>query len=637
MATRTDLITVVLVFACVYKHCRYIPCQEHQDPRTASQETVTAVRALRHTFLLLAMGRHTEAAEAALHDQTQLLEKRQLIFVFLIMSLALLVCFIDQNGIGVLLPDIARDLNAADSISWAGTSALIANTVFQVLYGRLSDLFGRKMVLISALVLLSLSDLACGLSVNSTMLYIFRGLAGVANGGITSLTMMIVSDVVSLQERGKYQGILGAMVGTGNAIGPLIASGFADHLTWRGLFYLLAPLIMLTVIASWLYLPSNMPKLNLKETLLKIDWLGLVFGTAAVILLLIPISSGGQPGTPWDSPEIIAMFVVGGVCLVAFILAEWKFATLPMMPLDMFKKASVAAMLAQSFLLGAAYYGILYFLPLYFQNVRGKTPLVAAALQLPLVGAQSTLSTLGGLYISYFNRYGEVIWIGFGMWTLGAGLLVLAKEHLNFGIIALFLVIIGMGTGLVFQPTLVALQAHCPKAQRAVVTSNRNFLRSSGGAVGLAVSSAILSNVLKSSLPPRLATVAQSTFAVPNLSGYSEIDRATIVSAYAAASRAVFIWCVPLVGICLLLSALIKDHGLQRKEERQAASPEEASGDGIPRGSAGDVEKGAALEDCSGEGAPGKGAGVAVTPEPRSTDHSRRPSLLSEKSVETRC
>jgi len=302
--------------------------------------------------------------EETLHDQTQLLEKKDILVVFAIMALALLVCFIDQNGISILLPDIARDLNAADSISWAGTSALIANTVFQVLYGRLSDLFGRKNILLSALVLLSLSDLACGLSVNSTMLYIFRGLAGVANGGITSLTMMIVSDIVTLKERGKYQGILGAMVGLGNAIGPLIASGFAVHTTWRGLFYLLAPVIMLTVPLSWVYLPSNMPKLNVRETIAKIDFLGLISGTAAVILLLIPVSQGGHAGTPWNSPEIIAMLSVGGVCLIAFILIEWKWAKLPMMPLEMFKIPSVSAMLAQSFLLGAAYYSYVYFVPL---------------------------------------------------------------------------------------------------------------------------------------------------------------------------------------------------------------------------------------------------------------------------------
>lgn len=302
--------------------------------------------------------------EETLHDQTQLLSKKDIIVVFAIMALALLVCFIDQNGISILLPDIARDLNAADSISWAGTSALIANTVFQVLYGRLSDLFGRKNILLSALVLLSLSDLACGLSVNSTMLYFFRGLAGVANGGITSLTMMIVSDVVTLKERGKYQGILGAMVGLGNAIGPLIGAGFAIHTTWRGLFYLLAPLVMATVPLSWVYLPTNMPKVNLKETIAKIDVLGLITGTAAVILLLIPVSQGGHAGTPWNSPEIIAMLCVGGVCLVVFILIEWKWARLPMMPLDMFKIPSVAAMLAQSFLLGAAYYSYVYFVPL---------------------------------------------------------------------------------------------------------------------------------------------------------------------------------------------------------------------------------------------------------------------------------
>ncbi|TKA25586.1 hypothetical protein B0A50_05447 [Salinomyces thailandicus] len=574
----------------------------------------------------------TAKAEAALHDQTQLLPKKELLVVFGIMSLELLVCFIDQNGIGVLLPDIARDLDASATISWAGTSALIANTVFQVLYGRLSDLFGRKNILISALILLSLSDLACGLSVNSTMLYIFRGLAGVANGGITSLTMMIVSDIVTLQERGRYQGILGAMIGLGNALGPLIASAFTLHTTWRGLFYLLAPLIMVTVAGSWIYLPSNMPKLDVRETLAMIDFLGLFFGTAAVILLLIPISSGGHAGTPWDSAEVIAMFVVGGVCLFAFLLSEWKWAQLPMMPLSIFRKASVAAMLAQSFLLGACYYSYLYFLPLYYQNVRGRSPLIAACLQLPLVVAQSSVSTLSGLYMSRFNRYGEIIWGGFGLWTLGAGLLVLADQNIHIGWICFFLVIVGCGTGMVFQPTLVALQAHCPKAQRAVIVSNRNFLRSSGGAVGLAVSSAILGNVLKGSLPQRLHYVAQSTFAAPDLETFSPPDRVTIKAAYASASRAVFIWCVPLIGLCFVLCFLIKDRGLVRKEEKEAVTPI-AEGDGTPRRSEeDDAEKAAALDSQANITSGSKHVGVDVLSSTESPDLSRKPSASSLKS-----
>lgn len=523
--------------------------------------------------------------------------------------------------IGVLLPAIAKDLHAESSISWAGTSALVANTVFQVLYGRLSDLYGRKNMLLSALVLLSLSDMACGLSVNATMLYIFRGLAGVANGGVTSLSMMIVSDVVTLQERGMYQGILGAMAGLGNAAGPLIAAGFAVHLTWRGLFYLIAPLAMVAFAASWKWLPTNMPKLDWKETLAKIDVLGLLFGTAGVILLLIPISDGGHDGTPWDSPMVIAMLVVGGVCLIAFLVVEWKFSSLPMMPLSMFRTASVAAMLAQSFLLGMAYFSYIYFLPLYFQNVRGSSALVAALLQLPLVCTQSISSIAGGLYMSKTNRYGEVIWTGFGIWTLGTGLLVLADRTISLGLIAFFLVLVGAGTGFVFQPTLVALQAHCPKAQRAVVTSNRNFIRSSGGAVGLAVASAILANVLKASLPERLHSVANSTFAAPDLSVYSASDRNAIRDAYADASRAVFIFCVPIAGIAFLLCAFIKDKGLVRKEEIAQEATDAGS-------KPADIVDGCAAEDNSRVS---KEKQSPIDIEQRAED-SRKHSTYSEKS-----
>lgn len=448
----------------------------------------------------------------------------------------------------------------------------LVSDLSQVLYGRLSDLFGRKNILVSALLLLSLSDLACGLSVNSTMLYIFRGLAGVANGGITSLTMMIVSDIVTLQDRGKYQGILGSMVGLGNAIGPLIASAFAIHATWRGLFYLLAPLIMLVVGLSWVYLPTNMPQLDWKATIGKIDFLGLFTGTAAVILLLIPISEGGHEGTPWDSAEVIAMLCVGGVCFIAFLLVEWKWARLPIMPLGMFKIPSVAAMLAQSFFLGASYYSYLYFLPLYYQNVKGYSPLVSAALLLPIVVTQAITSTLAGLTMSRFNFYGYILWGGFGIWLCGSGLLIIADKNLHVGWLSFFLFLVGMGTGMVFQPTLVALQAQTPKMQRAVVTSNRNFLRSSGGAVGLAVSSAILANVLRGSLPDHLSYVANSTFAAPDLSTFDVQDQEAIASAYASASRAVFIFCAPLNAICLALCVFIRDHGLMRDEDSPGAT-----------------------------------------------------------------
>lgn len=163
------------------------------------------------------------------------------------------------------------------------------------------------------------------------MLYICRGLAGVANGGITSLTMMIVSDTVSLKERGKYQGILGACVGAGNMIGPFIAAAFVQHSTWRGLFWLVCPLAAVCGGIAWWILPDNVPKGRLQEDVKKIDFLGLATGSAAITLILIPLSGGGTY-FEWDSTMVISMLTTGGVCAVAFFFVEHKVALLPMMP-----------------------------------------------------------------------------------------------------------------------------------------------------------------------------------------------------------------------------------------------------------------------------------------------------------------
>jgi MFS family permease len=239
------------------------------------------------------MNKRQREAEEALTDQENFLPRKQLVLTFTVLATTLLVYFIDQNGIGQLLPTVAKDLDAGQTISWAGTSALIGNTTFQVLYGRLSDIFGRKVVYLSALGLLCFSDLMCGLSKNAPMLYVFRGLTGIAGGGITSLSMMIVSDIVSLERRGKYQGILGSMVGLGNLIGPLLAAAFAQKGIWRGLFYLLCPTAALCGCISWYFLPSTVPMGNFKQNVKKIDFWGVTTASIGLILILIPISGGG--------------------------------------------------------------------------------------------------------------------------------------------------------------------------------------------------------------------------------------------------------------------------------------------------------------------------------------------------------
>ncbi|THX91834.1 putative major facilitator superfamily transporter [Aureobasidium pullulans] len=513
------------------------------------------------------MAKETKDLEAAIHDQTNLVPLKQRLVIFFTLASCMFLCYVDQNGITVLLPSIAKDLNAADTIAWAGTSALIANTVFQVLYGRLSDLFGRKKIFVGCMVLLAISDLICGLTPNKEVLYVFRGISGVANGGIVALVNMIMSDVVTLQQRGKYQGIIGSFIGLGNAAGPLIAAAFTQHSTWRGLFYLNAPLCLIAAgVAAWT-LPQSMPKVNFRETIRKVDWIGLFFSTAAIILILIAISDGGH-GTPWNSAETISMLVVGSICAIAFVIVEWKFAKLPMMPLEMWRNKSVAFMLVQSFLLGMNYYALIYYLPLYYQNVGGYDVMKSAVLILPLVLVQAAFSALGGQYMSFIGHYIEVILIGFAVWTLGSGLLVSLGADSPIGHICGFIIMVGFGAGCTFQTTNTAMQAHSPKSQRAIVISNRMLLRQLGGAVGLAISSAVSGNVLASSLPAHLQYIAESTFAVPDLNTVSAADRRSISTAYASASRAVFIFCVAVIGVALVLTFFVKDKGMKREEDK---------------------------------------------------------------------
>ncbi|KAJ0335469.1 hypothetical protein COL922a_009205 [Colletotrichum nupharicola] len=335
----------------------------------------------------------TTKAEKALHDQTNILPLKQLMVVFATLAITLLIAFIDQNGISITLPTIAADLNAEDTISWAGTSSLIANTTFQMLYGRFSDIFGRKAMFLSAIGLLALADLLCGLSQNAAMFYIFRGIAGIGGGGITNLAMIIVSDVVTLEQRGKYQGIIGSMVGLGNVLGPFLAAAFMERAT-------------------------------------------------------------------------------------------------------------------------------------------------------------------------------------------GAGLTLIFDRNTKPGIIVIPLLIVGIGVGFIFQPTLVALQAHSIKSRRAVITSNRNFFRCAGGACGLAISAAILQATLRANLPAEFKYLSSSTYSIPQL---SSDDMSRVLDAYMAASRAVFIFQIPLVGLCLVGCLLIKDRGLEpiddtKPEDTSSESRDEEEG-----------------------------------------------------------
>lgn len=223
------------------------------------------------------------------------------------------------------------------------------------------------------------------------------------------------------------------------------------------------------------------------------------------------------------------------------------------------------------------YYSQIYYLPLFFHNARGMSPLLSAALVMPISSGQIVASVASGHCISHFERYGYVIYAGFALWTLGVGLTI--PFNLNTPIVDMVVItfIQGLGVGLILQPILIALQAHCTKAQRAVVISNRNFLRNLGGAVGLAISAATLQVALRKAMPPEFASHGSSTHNVPDFDaiGATPAQILSVRQAYASASRMVFKVNAPIMGICLLGCILIRDRGLQRPDEVPAVAKDE--------------------------------------------------------------
>lgn len=224
-------------------------------------------------------------------DQSLLLSPKRRIVIFISLALSLFVSFLDQTSVSTSMPAIGRDLNASSTISWVGTSFLIANTAFQLVNGRLSDIFGRKGCLMTSLALLAFGDLLCGFAQTSIQLFVFRAIAGIGAGGVNSLVMVIVSDMVTLRERGKYQGYLETFIALGNGIGPLIGGVFSEKVTWRWSFWFVTPVSALTLMNLFFLLPQPQVDGNWKSRLLVVDFLGMSLSIGMILFLLVLLFS----------------------------------------------------------------------------------------------------------------------------------------------------------------------------------------------------------------------------------------------------------------------------------------------------------------------------------------------------------
>lgn len=457
----------------------------------------------------------------------------------------------------------------------------------QVIMGYLSDQFGRRYMLLLSYGGLSVIALLTGFVKSDVQLFVLRALNGVAAGSVGTLVNAALSDYTPLGTRGKYQGLQGVTVFIGGPIGMIGGAALASVGSWRALFFgIEAPFSFIALVMAYFWCPASLPPPSLREiweSVKTIDYLGILSICATVVSGLIVLSQAGRRWAVSD-PRIITLIVVCGLSTTAFLWSGFKYRQIrPVIPFAMFRNRTVSVIVMQQFLVGAAYWAFLYFVPTYLQFIHGMNPLQSAMNMLPWLfvhGFWMTVSGevmtwrlpaclplwLGGGPDSRQISYGPMMWFGFACLAAGSGGISAARStRMVVGLEVLF----AMGTGSVFQNSVAALQSHTDQDESAVVCGVRSMVRGIGGSVGSAIGSVIISTVLKAHLPLRWKSLGTSTFSQPPYGEMTAGDKGAVVRAYEKAFGWVFLVAAIAMAACVGLCVLIEDHGLQRHEIKE--------------------------------------------------------------------
>ncbi|KAJ3877101.1 major facilitator superfamily-domain-containing protein [Lentinula edodes] len=431
-----------------------------------------------------------------LTDQTNLLPVRQVVIVFLALSLCALVTSLDSLIVSTSLPTVSAVFNAGSVSSWVPSAYLLTSTAFQPLYGRLSDIFGRKSTLCLAMTVYFVGNLAAGFSNSIIQLIVCRGIAGAGGGGISSMLQIMISDIVPLRERGKYVGISAGVIALGYAFGPIIGGVLAEKASWRWCFWVTLPLSVVATIMAMIFAPFKPMSGGIVQKLKIIDYPGIVLTLGGCTLIMLPLIWGGIT-YPWNSVIVLAPLCCGVFVVVLFCLWEWKVAKLPIVPMHIFKHVTVVGVYICMFANGFVFFSALYYLPLFFQVVLGYSPTYSGTFLLPVVMSQVVSSLTAGLTVSHTGKYRTVVYTGFALSAIGCGCISIFNASTSKAVMVVLMLLTGFGNGMTMQTTTVAAQASVARQDMSIVTAVRNFVRMLGGAIALPVASSLLNNAIR--------------------------------------------------------------------------------------------------------------------------------------------